>query len=166
VNNTGCNGWGGHAAEQNTTHGMTKHRKCTEDGRCVCIDDAELVSMQRGKSAHGSADARVAAKCRAACLSMWQCGAGREHVERKESGYAAKFLTCWNGATAKVATTCTRTRRRQLWCEHNNYAREMVKEMQHDTIMRIDVKRKCDTRRLFEARRGSVTVQGLVECKT
>ena len=62
VNNTGCNGWGGHAAEQSTTHGMTKHRKCTEDGRCVCIDDAELglVSMYGQEECTGQGGRRGA----------------------------------------------------------------------------------------------------------
>jgi hypothetical protein len=49
------------AAERCTTRGMMQHRRCKEDGRCMCIDDAGLclVSMQGCTS---RADARMAAQ--------------------------------------------------------------------------------------------------------
>ena len=34
---------------------------------------------------HGLSDARVAAKCRARCVSMWQCGKGREASREKKA---------------------------------------------------------------------------------
>jgi hypothetical protein len=38
------------AAEQSTTRDMPQHRQCTEDGRCMCIDDAGRLDVNaRGK---------------------------------------------------------------------------------------------------------------------
>ena len=85
-------------------------------------------------------------------------------VEREENGvHEAKFLTCWTCTIVNAIIACKRMRLPTVWSVNNEIAR-IVKEMQHDTT-RIAVKRKHSIRKLYEARRGSATVQGLAECR-